>query len=184
MSTTSPRLLTADDLWRMPAGDQRRELVRGELRMMAPAGGEHGAITMRVGRLLANTVEQRKLGIVCAAETGFILSRDPDLVRAPDVAFVRATKVPRSGPPQSFWPFAPDLAVEVVSPADALEQVEEKVDDYLAAGTSAVWVVNPRRRSVTIHRPGQNPIVLREADTLDGGDVVPGFACQVAEIFI
>jgi Uma2 family endonuclease len=181
MSTTSPRLLTADDLWRMP-GDQRRELVRGELRMRAPAGYEHGLVVMRLSRLLANHVQAAGLGDVLGAETGFRLLRHPDTVRAPDLAFVRRARVP-SERPLAYWIGAPDLAVEVVSPSDALEQIEEKIDDYLAAGTSAVWVVNPRRRSVTIHRAGQNPVVLRQTDTLDGGDLVPGFVCRVAELF-
>ena len=86
--------------------------------------------------------------------------------------------------PKKFWEGAPDLAVEVISPGDSLEEVEEKVDDYLNAATPLVWVVNPRRRTITIHRPGRDPQVLREADTLTGEDVIPGFQCEVLAAFV
>jgi Uma2 family endonuclease len=180
--STQARLITADDLWNM-GGDQRRELVRGELRTMAPSGSEHGAIIVNLSVLLAVYVKQHKLGVVFGAETGFVLARDPDVVRGADVSFVKATRIPPSGIPKKFWEGGPDLAVEVVSPSDSLEEVEEKVDDYLNAGTLLVWVVNPRRRTIAIHQPGQNPRVLHEDDTLHGEDVVPGFQCRVAETF-
>mgnify|MGYP005838483485 CR=1 FL=1 len=182
MSQTSSQLLTAADLWRMGT-DQRRELVRGELRTLAPAGFDHGAVTINLAVPLGSFVKAKRLGVVLGVETGFRLAREPDTVRGADVAFVKASRVPRSGRPQGYWEGAPDLAVEVLSPTDTAEEVEAKVDDYLNAGTALVWVVNPRRRTVTVHRPGHNPVVLRERDTLDGGDVLPGFACPVAEIF-
>jgi len=181
--STEARLITAEDLWNM-GGDQRRELVRGELRMMAPAGSEHGAIIMNLAYLLASHVRQQGLGVVFGAETGFVLARGPDVVRGADVAFVRANRIPASGMPKKFWEGAPDLAVEVISPGDSLEEVEEKVDDYLNAATPLVWVVNPRRRTITIHRPGRDPQVLREADTLTGEDVIPGFQCEVLAAFV
>jgi Uma2 family endonuclease len=181
--STEARLITAEDLWNM-GGDQRRELVRGELRMMAPAGSEHGAIIMNLAYLLASHVRQRGLGVVFGAETGFVLARSPDVVRGADVAFVRASRIPASGMPKKFWEGAPDLAVEVISPGDSLEEVEEKVDDYLNAGAPLVWVVNPRRRTITIHRPGRDPQVLRESDTLTGEDVIPGFQCEVRAAFV
>jgi Uma2 family endonuclease len=181
--STQARLLTAEDLWNMP-GDQRRELVRGELRTMGPAGSEHGAIIINLSVLLAVYVRQHKLGVVFGAETGFVLARDPDVVRGADVSFVKALRIPRTGIPKKFWEGVPDLAVEVVSPSDSLEEVEEKVDDYLNAGTALVWVVNPRRRTIAVHRSGQNPRILHEGGTLTGEDVIPGFECRVAEAFV
>jgi Uma2 family endonuclease len=181
--STEARLITAEDLWNM-GGDQRRELVRGEVRTMAPAGFEHGAIIMNLAFLLASHVRQHALGVVVGAETGFVLARGPDVVRGADIGFVRANRIPASGMPKKFWEGAPDLAVEVISPGDSLEEVEEKVDDYLNAGAPLVWVVNPRRRTITIHRPGRDPQVLRESDTLTGEDMIPDFRCEVRAAFV
>jgi Uma2 family endonuclease len=179
--TSTP--MTAEDLWRMPADGQLRELVRGELREMAPAGFDHGAICSTVARLLGNHVFEHRLGVVVGAETGFVLARTPDVVRGADAAFVAAGRIPAAGRPVKFFEGPPDLAVEVVSPSDTVEAIDEKVDDYLAAATRLVWLVNPRRRTVTVYRPGENPVILRDTDTLHGQDVVPGFESVVARLF-
>jgi Uma2 family endonuclease len=163
--------------------DRRRELIKGELRTMAPAGFEHGAVITNLAFLLAGHVKAKNLGLVLGAETGFVLSRNPDTVRGADIAFVSIARVPAGARPPGYFPGAPDLAVEVVSPGDTLSEVEDKVDDYLSAGTRLVWVVNPRRKTVTVHRPQAPPRLLGEADTLTGEDVVPDFRCGVAEIF-
>jgi Uma2 family endonuclease len=181
--TLITRTMTADDLWRMPSGDMRHELVNGELRTMAPAGFEHGVYGSKMYRRLVNYVEDHHLGFVVSSDTGFILRRDPDTVRAPDVAFVLASRVPAGRPTLKFFDGAPDLAVEVVSPSDTVDELEEKIGDYLNAGCQMVWVVHPKTKTITIHRPGAQPMVLREKDLLEGGDVLPGFTCSVAEIF-
>lgn len=159
------------------------ELVEGELVMMAPSGGKHGKVAMQIGRLLAEYVANHQLGEVSAAETGFLITRAPDSVRAPDVGFIDKARVPEDGPPDSYWPFAPDLAVEVVSPADRWSQVEEKTATWLEAGTLLVWVVDPRNRTVYVYHPGKEVLRLTEEDQLSGGDVVPGFALPVSELF-
>lgn len=181
--STATQLLTADDLWNMPDHGGHRELVKGELRDMAPAGFEHGAVGMNLATALANFVRAHDLGVVVAAETGFILSRNPDTVRAPDLGFIRKSRIPADGLTVQYWPGAPDLAVEVISPWDKNYEVDEKVEDYLAAGTQLVWVVNPRRKRVTVYQPGIPEQILTVADTLDGQDVVPGFRCPVKDIF-
>jgi Uma2 family endonuclease len=181
MSTTS-HLLTADDLWRMQTGE-RHELVKGELRTVAPSGFDHGAVMFNLGRRLANYVAEHKLGVVVGGETGFRLMKEPDTVRGADVAFVAASRIPASGRPATYFEGAPDLAVEILSPGDTVAELEEKVDDYLAAGARAVWVVNPRRRSVTIYRPRENPTVLRDDASVTAEDIVPGFSCRVADVF-
>lgn len=172
--TTAEQLLKAGDIGRC-------ELVRGELRMMIPPAYEHGRITFRMGYRLGQYVEPRKLGTILAAETGFLLSREPDTVRAPDVAFVRAEREP--GPIRGYFPGAPDLAVEVLSPEDRPGQVREKVLEWLAAGALAVWVVDPRERTVAVHAPNREPRVLGESEHLRGGEVLPGFELAVREIF-
>jgi len=183
MSTTL-QTVTAEELFTMPKGEFRYELVKGELRKMSPSGSEHGAIIASLTLLLAQHVKAKKLGVCFGAETGFKIESDPDTVRAPDVAFVSRERIPESGVPRKFWQGAPDLAVEVVSPGDTYNEVEEKVEQWLGAGTRAVWIVNPRRRNVTVYRSTKDMTKLSESDELDGGDVVPGFRCKVSEIFV
>ena len=183
MSTTTP-IVTADELLQMPDDGYRYELINGELKKMSPAGFEHGVVIVRLTRLLANHVVGADLGLVIGAETGFVLSRDPDTVRAPDIAFIRKDQIPAEGIPKTFWPGAPDLAVEVVSPGDMINEVDDKVESWLDGGAAMVWVVNPKSRNVTVYRSATEITVLAENDTLDGRDVVPGFRCSIAEIFV
>ncbi len=182
--TTTLRRSTASELYAMPDDGFRYELVKGELRQMSPAGGEHGAIVINVSLLLGQHVKSNSLGVCFGAETGFKIASDPDTVRAPDLAFVRRERIPETGIPKNFWATAPDLAVEVLSPGDTYSEVEEKVEDWLAAGARAVWVVDPKRRAVTVYRSLADVTRLWEADELDGGEVVPGFRCEVSEIFV
>jgi len=183
MSTTV-QLVTADELLAMPRDGFRYELVKGELRKMSPAGFEHGTIVINVSLLLAQHVKANNLGRCAGAETGFKIASDPDTVRAPDLSFISRERIPESGLPKKFWQGPPDLAVEVVSPGDTLKEVKEKVEEWLAAGTKAVWVVNPKRRSVSVYRSMTDVTRLAEGDVLDGGEVVPGFRCTVGEIFV
>jgi Uma2 family endonuclease len=180
-ATTQP--MTAEELLSMPRGKFRYELVKGELRKMSPSGSEHGVVIMNLAAPLAQHVKANKLGLVFGAETGFKIARNPDTVLAPDIAFVRLERIPESGIPKAFWPGAPDLAVEVVSPGDTLVEVDEKVEEWLKAGASAVWVVNPKQRAVTVYRSLKSAEKFMDQDELDGQDVVPGFRCCVAEIF-
>ena len=178
---TTEQITTAEELLRTP-GLGRCELVRGELIMMTPAGFEHGRIVSRIGARLEDFVEEQRLGIVTGAETGFQIGRDPDTVRAPDVGFVRAERVP-AGPIRGFFPGAPDLAVEVLSPDDRAGEVLGKVQDWLAAGCRAVWVVDPARQTVSAYRSRDPMVVWGVSDELSGGDILPGFKVPVAEIF-
>lgn len=181
--TVIQKPVTAEDLLRMPDDGLRRELVEGEVRTMTPAGNVHGRIAIRVAARLFQHVEANDLGVVLAAETGFKIASDPDTVRAPDVAFVLRERVEAAGDLEGYWPGAPDLAVEVVSPNDAYAEVEEKVADWLAAGTGMVVVVNPRGRTATVRLSVKDITVLGEGDVLDGGNVVPGWTLPVADIF-
>ncbi|MCA1849912.1 MAG: Uma2 family endonuclease [Acidobacteria bacterium] len=178
------RPTSAEELFKMPDDGFRYELVRGELKKMSPAGSEHGAIIVNLTAPLAMHVKANNLGMVFGAETGFKIATDPDTVRAPDIAFVRRERIPESGIPKGFWPGAPDLAVEVTSPGDSFEEVEEKVEDWLTAGASAVWIVNPKRRTLTVYRSLKDVAILTEDAELDEQAVVPGFRCRVADIFV
>ena len=181
MSVVS-KLLTADELFDMPHHEMRLELVRGELRTMAPAGFEHGDVSIQFWRL-AQFVQANKLGRCCGAETGFRIGKNPDTVRAPDFGFVRLDRIPEGGSPKKFFPGAPDLAVEVISPSDTTEQIDEKVLDWLAAGCRAVWVVDPGMRTITIYHSPTDVQILTANQELADDAVVPGFRCQVADIF-
>jgi Uma2 family endonuclease len=172
--TTAEQLLAAD----LP----HSELIGGELFIMSPAGFDHGRIASRIDAALQNFVSACGLGIVTTAEAGFQIAHNPDTVRAPDVAFVRAERIP-SGGVKGFFQGAPDLAVEVISPRDRAGEITVKAQDWLRAGCSAVWIVNPDERTVSIHRSLDEVFVLTTADMLTGGDLLPRFSLAVAEIF-
>src|SRR5437867_1883694 len=131
--------LTADDLLKLPMGKGKRyELVNGELREMAPAGYRHGKEAARTARIIGNYVAPRHLGDVLGAETGFLLRRNPDHVRAPDCAFVAAGRLPVGSDPTGYAELAPDFVVEVISPGDTATDVLEQIVDWLQCGTMVV----------------------------------------------
>jgi Uma2 family endonuclease len=173
-------LLTADDLLVLSREGQRWELVRGVLVEMTPTGDIHGVVTMWLGHLLLAYVDEHDLGEVTAAETGFRLATDPDTVRAPDVGVILKERlVPLTG---GYYPLAPDLAVEVVSPGDSASLIHDKVRDYLQAGTRLVWIVYPSSRTVAVHT-AQGAETFSGDDVLSGELVLPGFSLAVSEVF-
>ena len=180
--TTKTKPMTAEELLAMPDDGYRYELVRGELIKMPPAGHMSSFYEMRMGIKLGAFVEDNGLGRTYSASGGFTLEVDPDTVLAPDAAFVRQERVDAVGDGDGFFPGAPDLVVEVISPSDRLTEVGRKVEEWLNAGVLLVVVVNPRNRTVQAHTP-DGVTELTEADTLDGGDVVPGWRMPVADIF-
>ena len=176
-------LFTAEELERLPSNGKRLELVNGKVYEMAPAGGRHGLAAMNLGILLGGHVRLNGLGWVFAAETGFILSRNPDTVRAPDVAFVSSVRMDIDELPDEFIGIVPDLVVEVVSPGDSQREAYEKVEDWLRAGVRLVWLIYPTTRTATVYRSLEEAIQLTENDFLEGEDVVPGFSCRVGDLF-
>ncbi len=181
--TTQVQLITADELLRHPGDGYRYELVKGELKKMAPAGNEHGNLAMEFAAELRNFVRANSLGKVYAAETGFKLTANPDTVRAPDAAFVSQKRLGEVGPVQGYWPGAPDLVAEVISPNDLYTEVSAKVAEWLRAGSKMVIVVNPRSQQVLVHAPDADVKVLGVDDTLSGGEVVPGWQLPLKELF-
>lgn len=177
------RLVTADELLQAPDDGLRRELVAGEVFVMAPAGEEHGTVAAEILIHLGQHVRERQLGRVYT-EAGFKLASDPDTVLAPDVAFVRRERIEAAGVGQGYRLGAPDLAVEVVSPNGSFGTVEAKVFKWLAAGCRMVIVVNPRKRTATVYRSRNDVAVLTESEEIDGGDVVPGWRLPIREIFL
>ena len=151
--------------------------------MMTPAGGDHGRIAGNLSGLLWAHVRLKKLGVVYAAETGFILARDPDTVRSPGVSFIRADRVPGPEEHKGFLPICPDLAVEVVSPHDSVQTVGDKARAWLHAGTALVWVLWSATSTITVYLSAGQITTIGEDDVLDGDDVVRGFKCSVSEVF-
>lgn len=174
--------ITAEELERINLPNKRTELVRGQLIVREPAGWIHGMVASRLLVAVARHVDAGALGVVLAAETGFTLFRNPDTVRAPDVAFIRRERIP-DPPPRGFAEIAPDLAIEVLSPGDTAGEVRAKVLDWLAAGCRLVWIVDPVRRIARVHRPDETTTLVTDDGVLDGETVLPGFVLPLAEAF-
>lgn len=176
-------LMNPDDLLAMPDGD-KYELVNG-IPVEKSMGAESGEVTMALSIFLGAFVRQHKLGHAYDSQTGFqCFAHDPGLVRKPDISFVAKGRLPGDKSPKGHVKIAPDLAVEVVSPNDLYEEVEAKVNEYLTAGVKLVWVVSPGSKTVLVRRPDRTCAEVGEAGELSGEDVVPGFTCKVAELFV
>lgn len=175
--------MTAEELYTLPdATADRLELVRGSLVREPPATAEHGSLVARLAVRLGGFVERTGLGMV-TTDAGFVLATDPDTVRAPDLAFVARERIPAPGTAGAYWPLAPDLAVEILSPSDTASEIREKVLDYLDAGSRMVWILDPRRRTVAVYRSSREIRILGAGEELTGEDVVPGFSVPVDELF-
>ena len=176
-------LLTAEELMRVPESVGKQELVDGRVIEMPPVGWGHGKRQGKAFRRLDEWNDAHGLGSVMV-EVGFILDRAPDLVRGPDVAFIRTENIPADQDEDDFIEAVPDLAVEVKSKNDTMPELRAKAEEYLAFGVPLVWLVDRRRRVVEVYRLDYPPLTLGENDDLDdaGTGVLPGFACRVADV--
>ena len=178
------QLITADELWTMPEVPGKRfELIKGELVEVPGTNILHSLIVVLVARLLAAFVDEHNLGLVTVDGSSYVIRTNPDTVRIPDVAFVSWQRIPQPLPLTKYWPMAPDLAVEVVSPDGRAIELHDKAQDYLEAGTRQVWVLWPQRQSVTVHTPQGARSELGPDEVLDGGDLLPGFRVRVGDLF-
>jgi Uma2 family endonuclease len=187
MSTTS-RQITADQLLVLPHRDEhgndcRLELIRGELKVMSPSKPLHGIVCARIAAALINFVEASDLGVAFGAETGFVVERDPDSVLGADAAFVSHERLAAVEDIDKFFPSAPDLAVEVMSPSNTVREMEEKAALYFGAGARAVWVFNPKKKTAAVYASPTDVRIIGEQDTFDGGEVLPGFTLDLAKLF-
>jgi Uma2 family endonuclease len=176
-------VVTVDEFLALRLPEGKAELVRGEVRVTPPPGAPHGTAATNLLVMLANHVRSRELGRAFGDSFGYELIHLPHTVRVPDVSFVRADRLPQGGIGPGLLKLAPDLAVEVLSPSETASDLEEKLDDYAAASTPLMWVVDPIRRTVMVVAANAPVRWLREGDTLDGGDVIRGFSCAIADIF-
>ncbi|NCC36982.1 MAG: Uma2 family endonuclease [Chloroflexia bacterium] len=179
--STLTRLLTAETFALLP-GSRHQELVAGEVIDHMPPGGVHGVVAAMLAALLIQWNRQTNQGFI-GVESGFVLAYDPDTVRSPDVYYVRAERLPKHGLPEGFWPFAPDLGVEIVSPHDTADEVQAKVGEYLYAGTLAVWMVYPTTRLLVVHTPDGLARTYGLEATLDSVAFLPGFVLPINALF-
>jgi Uma2 family endonuclease len=183
-SAIPAELMTAADVERLSLPNKQVELIRGRLVVREPPGTRHGVIAATLAYFLRDFVQRHgRGGVVAGQDTGFKIGRDPDTVRAPDAAFVAAARSDRI-PARGYAELAPDIVAEVLSPDDRPAEVLAKVADWLGAGTKLVWVVDPQRSEVRVHRADGSLSVLGADQSLDGEDTLPGFRCPVAEIFV
>jgi Uma2 family endonuclease len=180
---TTEKLLTAEEFEQLPDDGKHYELIDGELREMAPTVNWHGEVEINLGTLLNVHVRAQRLGRVSCGVVLYIVRRTPDRVRAADITFIRQERVPPLEARQHIMEVIPDLVVEILSKSDTIEEITDRIDDWLNAGVQMLWIIDPFRHSVTIYQPGHDAVLLGERATLEGDLVVPGFRCSVAEIF-
>lgn len=175
---------TVADLLGLADDENRFELVRGDLIMMSPASPVQGRYAERLSRALGQYVDDQDLGEVYVSEPGFQLKPEPDpVVRAPDVAFVGKESIPPPDQQAGFWPIAPDLAAEIISPSETASDIQEKVQDYLAAGTRLIWLIYPRTKTVVEYQSAAHIRQLGVDDILEGGATIPGFTYPLKRLF-
>jgi Uma2 family endonuclease len=178
---TVESLITAEKLLKTPDLG-RCELLQGELITMSPSGALHGRYVDILERWIGSYVAAHSLGVTFGAETGFIIERNPDTVRAPDVALVVQERIPNPFP-TGFFPGPPDLAVEVLSPGDRASEVTAKTRHWLATGCREVWNVDPETKTITLHRADGSIVQLSTSDHLESPQLLPGLRKPLAEIF-
>ena len=183
MTTTKEKLLTADDLLELHSKGVRGELIRGVLCETMSTGRKHGLIVGKLTYTLGAVVYPQGLGSIMASDSGVLLERDPDTVREPDIAYFSADTMPYGDDSEGYANVIPDLVIEVVSPSDTPQSVHDKARMWLDYGVRLVWVAFPDGRTVNVYLSDNEVRTLGEGDSLDGGDVLPGFSCRVGEIF-
>ena len=182
MTAVETKPITIEEFVQMPDPEGfQSELVRGEIVLTPLPQARHGICCAQISCLLGNFVDDSKIGWLACNNAGVILERDPDTVRGPDVAFWSITRQPKM--PEDYFEIPPDIAVEVLSPDDRRKNVREKIKDYVKNGVKLVWLVDPDTRTVTVYQGSLRGSELDEADTLTGGDVLPGFTCLVSDLF-
>ena len=183
MSTTSTALMTAEELMELPDDGFRYELINGELEKMPPPGHPHGRIAFRLSVFLGQFILDHGLGEGFAPETGFKLTSNPDTVLAPDFSFVTNKHFREKRDTEGYWPGAPDLAVEVLSPSDRSGKVKQKISRWFSFGTKQVWIVDPKHSTVAVYRSESDITTFSGSDYLEAQDLFPGFRLSLEKIF-
>ncbi|MCB0164166.1 MAG: Uma2 family endonuclease [Anaerolineae bacterium] len=180
-SEAEPKLITGEQLADME-DVHRSELVKGELVRVSPAGHPHGFFESSFAISLGIFVRQYKLGRVLTGEVGIYTGRNPDTIRAADVAFISNERLSQVQS-QSYLDVAPELVIEILSPDDRWMTVNQKIDEYFTAGVVQIWIADPKRQHVDVYYSPTDFKRFSTGDTLPGGDILPGFTVAVAELF-
>ena len=183
MTTAKTGQLTADDLLRLYSEGVKGELIRGVLHETVAAGGEHGDIAVGLISEVRAYVRPRRLGRVGGTDSGILLEHNPDTVREPDVYYISAEKLPLNVRVAGYYEVVPDMVAEIRSPSDRAAEFNEKIQMWLSFGVRLVLAVYPQTRTIAVHQPGRSTVTLAYDDTLDGGEVLPGFTCPLKDIF-
>ncbi len=185
MPRPESQLLTAEDFLGLPKEESKRhELVEGRLVPVCAAASRSAIVATNISTSMNSFIREHRLGICGGADWSFRLRTNPDTVRMPDVAFVRADRIPPGGVPSTAWDGAPDLAVEVLSPSNRFSEIMERVQDFFDAGTRLMWVIDPDKRNARIFAPDRAMRIAGEDGMLDGEDVLPGFTLPLAQIWV
>ncbi len=201
---TTARRMTFEDLMQQPDDGCRHELVRGEIRRVPPPKGEHAfveaALVGAIGRYLygravalgwredhSRGARARLVGLLGSGEGGMRLRLpdDPEQTRGADVLYLTPDEVARYGGilRDEYLPAVPALVAEVISPSERAADIQEKVADYMSGGAQLVWLLYPRTRTAHVYSPDGAARVLGPHETLDGGDVLPGFSVPIVSLF-
>ena len=183
MTTIKQGLLTADDLLEMYSQGIKGELIRGVLHKTVATGGLHGDIAGSLISEIRAYARPRRMGRVGGTDTGILLERNPDTVREPDIYYISADKLPLDIQVSGYFDVVPDLVAEIFSPNDRPRDFDAKIQMWLDFGVRMVLAIYPQTRTITARQPGRPPVTLGYDDTLDGGDVIPGFQCPMRDIF-
>ncbi|MFO0844576.1 MAG: Uma2 family endonuclease [Gemmataceae bacterium] len=179
--------MTTAELLALPDDGMERWILRGELweKPMTKRNRFHSGATARIAQLLGNWLDAQPAprGEILDGEAGCILSHDPDTTVGIDVVYVSAEVMAKQSADTTLIDGAPILAVEVLSPNDTTEEITSKVKGYLDAGVPLVWVVHPQFRTVTVHRPGEEPELFNVKQELSGEPHLPGLKLRVEAIF-
>jgi Uma2 family endonuclease len=181
MAMATTRLLTVRDVEESPP-EGEWELIDGELVPVTPSGFESSSLGLRIARIVGNYVDAHSLGALTGADGGYVLFPDRATIRVPDIGFIKAERLPAEGERSRFPRLAPDLAIEMLSPSDRASEVVVKLEMYQEAGIPLIWLVDPDKKTVTVIASGKPTQVLGMGDTIEGGDVVPGFSDTVAHL--
>jgi Uma2 family endonuclease len=177
MAVVRPRL-TEDEFLRLPDDGRKYELVDGEAKEV-PGGVEHDVIGAHIIALLMPWA--RGKGFIAGSQAGFRMHSAN--IRSPDVSFTRKERFPEGRPPRGFGDFAPDLCIEIISPSEDREEMMRKVQEYFASGAQQVWHLFPETQQATLFQSPTESAACGADDELDGGDLLPGFHCRVADLF-
>lgn len=174
------RVRSEESINRFLLKHDRYEYVKGNLEKKNMPNAKHSGIAGRLVIELGIYLKKNKIGRIYP-EAHFQIGKDK---RIPDVAFVESPKIPETGEPQKFWDFAPDLAIEIVSPTDFYQDVLKKIDDYFVVGIKQVWLINPEKETLTIYFSSSETKLLTKKDVLTCEDILPKFNLKLSEIFV